>query len=42
MRWIRLSYRTDETDEWIFGKTWLLYGLEDGEIEFITDWMQLK
>lgn len=40
---IRLSYQTHEDDIWCYGKTWILwYSLENGEMEFITDWMQLK
>lgn len=37
---LRLSYVARRDDTWAYGRTWLLYALEDGELEFITDWMQ--
>lgn len=37
---LRLSYIVRRDHAWAYGKTWILYALEDGEIEFITDWMQ--
>lgn len=37
---MRLSYVIRRDDKWAYGKTWILYSLEGGEVEFITDWMQ--
>lgn len=40
---LRISYVTGQNQKWFYGKTWILTGsLEGGDLEFITDWMQLK
>lgn len=39
---MRIFYKTHEDEVWIYGKTWIIYDLEGKNIEFITEWMQLK
>ncbi len=39
---MKISYMTIEAHLWIMGKTWWLSALEDGELEFLTEWIQYK